>query len=208
MPSSRIVIAVALVCCLVLTACGARRPIRGQSTTGLDRKLTTFSWIEDGDLVTFIVGTRAARYREASAYMPLEISIANRGVKKKLTLTHESFTLIDSEGNRYPVATPRELLEDYEFLDFDRQNLTELEGIVADKFAAFTRYTSRFTPTRAADVNRSNLVRNLVALPRYGYVVDMIYFPKPKTGIKDQTFELFLDSPDLQDPVFVKFEVR
>ena len=37
-----------------------------------------------------------------------------------MTLTRESFTLVDSDGNRYPVAGPKELLQSYEFLDFDR----------------------------------------------------------------------------------------
>ena len=43
--------------------------------------------------------------------------------------------MIDKDGNRYPAATPRELLQGYDMLDFDR-NLGEIEGIVFNRFGA------------------------------------------------------------------------
>ena len=92
-------------------------------------------------------------------------------------------------------------------LDFDR-NLAEIEGITFNRFGAMARYPSNFSPTRTRSVGGTNIVRDLVALPRHGYIIDFIYFPAPLTGIRDQQFELFVDSPDLTDPVFVKFEVR
>ncbi len=193
--------------CLTTGSCAIRQEITGQATSGLDRKLTTYSWIEDGDLVTFIVNTKATRYREDSDYIPLEIAIANRGLRN-LTLTRESFVLIDSEKTHYPVASPQELMEGYRFLDFDQENLAELAGITTNKFATFTRYRSNFSPTRGATFGRTNLVRDVVALPKFGYVLDMLYFPKPENGVKGHRFELFLRAPELEDAVFVKFEVR
>jgi hypothetical protein len=192
---------------LISASCGARQPIRGQETSGLDRKLSTYAFIEEGEIVTFIIGTRATRYRENSNYIPLEITIANNGLRK-LTLTRESFVLIDEEGNRYPAANPRELMERYEFLDLDRQSLAELGDIVFNKFAAYTRYGSKFSPTHQASTGRSNLVRDMVSLPKFGYIIDFLYFPKPSTGLKGHRFELFMESPDLAEPVFVKFIVE
>ena len=192
--------------CLLVGACSMRTPMRGQEASGFDPKLSTFAYIEEGDLLTLIVDTRATRDKDGSNYVPLEIAIANHGLRK-LTLTLESFTLIDGEGNRYPAAGPRELLEGYGMLDFDR-NLGELEGIVFNRFAAMPRYPSSFSPTRTVSIGTTGLVRDLVALPRHGYLIDFLYFPAPSTGVRDQSFELFLDSPDLVDPVFVKFEVR
>jgi len=191
----------------VLASCAAREPIRGQETSALDRKLSTFAYIEEGDLMTLIVDTKATRYREKSSYIPLEIVIANNGLRQ-LVLTRESFTLIDEEGNRYPAASPRELIEEYEFLDLDRNQLAELDGIVFNKFAAYARYPSMFSPTRGHSFGRSNLVRDLVSLPRFGYLLDFIYFPAPKNGLLGKRFELFVDSRQLEDPVFVKFEVK
>jgi hypothetical protein len=192
---------------LLTAACAARQPMRGQAASDVDRKLSTFAFIEEGDLVTFIVGTRATRYRENSNYIPIEINIANNGLKK-LTLTRESFVLIDEEGNRYPAANPRELMQSYEFLDLDRRSLAELDDIVFNKFAAYTRYGSKFSPTHMATTGGSNLVRDLVSLPKFGYIIDFLYFPAPSTGLKGHRFELFMESPDLAEPVFVKFLVE
>ena len=183
----------------------ARQPLRGVEARGLDRKLSTFAYIEEGDLVSLIVDTRPARYRDGEPYMPLEVLVANRGLKQ-LTLTRESFTLIDAAGKRYPLAGARELLEGYEHLDTDRE-LGELPGIVFNKFATFVPQLSHFSPTRTVE-RPSNIVIDRVALARFSYVLDYLYFPTPPAGIRDQRFELIVDSGDLEDPVFVKFEVR
>ena len=34
-----------------------------------------------------------------------------------------------------------------------------------------------------------------VSLPRYGYLIDMIYFPAPTTGLKGHRFELTMSAP-------------
>lgn len=199
-------IAAALLLGIGLTVGCARQPIRGQEVSGLDRKLSTFAFIEQGELVTLIVGTRPTRYRLEAPYVPLEVAVANHGMRT-LTLTRESFTLVDEEGNRYPLATPSELLETYEFLDMDRE-LAELEGIVFNKFAANQRYPSNFSPRRTFDADRRDVVLDRVALPRHGYLIDYLYFPRPPGELEGEELELFLDAPELEDPVFVRFTVR
>jgi hypothetical protein len=204
---SRLVVVAALV--LVAGSCAERSAVPKQKVNlaGLDRKLSTFAFIEEGNLVSFIVDARPTRYREEGGYIPLEICIANRGLKM-LSLTRESFTLKDQDGNAYPCAGPKELIDQYEFLDLDR-NLAELRDIVFNRFGAYTQYPSRFSPTRAgpASVLESTIVKDSLVIPRYGYVIDYIYFPRPKTGVVGKRFELFLSAPELPDPVFVKFAV-
>ena len=192
---------------LVLTACATRQPMTGVPAPDVDRKLSTFAYIEEGKLATFIVDTRPTRYREGERYVPVEIAIANRGVSK-LTLTRESFTMADENGNRYPCASPKELLTNYDFLDLDR-NLAELEGIVFNRFGAMTEYPSKFSPTRRPTrTGESTVITDTVQLPRYGYMLDMLYFPMPTTGLKGHKFELAMTAPELTDPIFVKFEVK
>ena len=97
-------------------------------------------------------------------------------------------------------------MENYDFLERDRTTLAELEGIVDQKFTTFTRYPSNFSPSRTG----GGLVRDTLELPKFGYMVDFIYFPKPATGIKDHKFELQMTSPALppdNNPIFVKFMV-
>jgi hypothetical protein len=192
---------------LLAVSCATRQPMTGQVAPTVDRKLSTFAYIEEGKLATFIVDTRATRYREKDNYIPIEIAIANRGVKQ-LTLTRESFTLADEKGNRYPCASPKELLENYDFLDLDR-DLEELQGIVFNRFGALTRYPSNFSPTRyAVRPGQSRVVIDRIQVPKFGYVLDMIYFPMPATGLKGHTFELAMTAPELTDAIFVKFEVK
>jgi hypothetical protein len=196
----------ALVVVPLFAACVTRQPMTGQQAADVDRKLSTFAFIEEGTIATFIVDTRATRYREKERYVPLEIAIANRGVKQ-LTLTRESFTLADETGNRYPCASPKELLDGYDFLDLDR-NLAELGEIVFNRFAAMTAYPSQFSPTRALRPGVRGIVTDTVVLPRYGYMLDVIYFPQPSTGLKGHKFELTMTTPELTDPIFVRFEVK
>ncbi len=206
MPRKALVSVAVLLLVALAGSCATRRPLRGQQVSGFDKKLSTYAYMESGELVTLIVGTRPARDRDGGSYMPLEIAIANHGMRR-LALTLESFTLLDGDGKRYPAASPRELLQGYDMLDFDR-NLAEIEGITFNRFGAMARYPSNFTPTRVITAGRSNLVQHYVGLPRHGYIIDFIYFPTPATGILNQPFELFVDSRDLAEPVFVSFEVR
>ena len=200
-------VSLALLLLLGSPSCATRRENRGVEVAGLDRKLSTFAFIEDGDLGSFIVDTRSSRNREEGSYLPLEICVANRRLKQ-ISLTRESFTLVDQEGNRYPCAGPKELIEGYPFLDMDR-SLAELGEIVVNKFATFTPYPSKFSPTRQFSTRGigSSLVHDSVNLPKFGFMIDFIYFPRPKTGVLNQRFELFMQAPELPDPVFVKFMV-
>lgn len=191
-----------LVLALLVSGCMGRAPMLGVETTGLDRKLTTFSYIEEGRLVSLIVDVRAARLREGEDYLPLEICVANQGLAS-LTLTRESFQLIDEDGNRYALAGAPELLADYHRLDQDR-DLQELAGVVDLRFSVFTRYPSKFFPTRTGP----GVVRDKVQLPKFSYIVDRIYFPMPRTGLIGRRFELHLDAAGLEDPVFVRFAVE
>lgn len=201
-------IAAGLVCAvLVAAACSSRTPVTGEPTNALDRKLGAFSFIEEGDLVTFIVNTRATQYRDKEPYIPLEVCIANHGAKA-LSLSRESFTLVDAEGNRYPCAGPRELLESYDPLDLDRR-LQELEDIVFNKFSTYVFYPSKFSPTRGLPVRAgaSAVVRDNLTIPKFGFTIDLLYFPAPKTGIHKQKFELQMKARELPDTVYVKFMV-
>ncbi len=193
--------------CALCLGCLGRAPMRGQEVTGLDRKLSTFAFIEEGDLISLIVDVRATRYREDEAFVPIEVAVANRSLRN-VTITRESFLLVDEQGNRYGMASPRDLLEQYEFLDMDR-NLAELEGIVFSRFATFHRYESNFSPTRlptrpGAD---TSVVRDRVVLPRFGFFIDFLYFPRPVTGVVNRHFELHLVARELPHPIFVKFIV-
>jgi hypothetical protein len=200
-------------CAVILLALAAASCALQPATVDLpapevDRTLTLYSFIEEGELVTFIVNVRATREREQADYIPVEIAVGNRSVDQ-LSLTRESFTLVDEEGNRYPCVGPKDLLAGYDFLDFDRK-LGELASIVGNKFANFERYPSSFSPVLNAPTATTSfsVVRDATTLPRFGYLIDFIYFPRPPGPLAGRKLELFLEAPELKDPIFVKFLVR
>ena len=173
-----------------------------RDTSGLDRRLDSFTYIEEGDLMALCVSTYATRFREEDKYIPLEVAIANRGLRN-LTLTRESFTLIDEEGNRYSLVPSKELLENYEKQDFDRR-FAHIFSVVIAKFELYTQAQSNFEPERMS----SRIVIDKVELPKFFYMVDMLYFDQPKTGLKGKKFELFITAKELEEPIFVKFMVE
>ena len=111
----------------------------------LDPKLAQATWIEEGSLLSLIVSTRAARYRLDQPLIPLEVAVLNRGLEG-LTLTRESFTLVDARGNRYPMAGRQEIYDEYGgSTDVDRKNFTEATPIALGKYQGYSWVRSNFT---------------------------------------------------------------
>jgi hypothetical protein len=181
---------------LALPACstGSKR-----APSDLDRKLSQSSYVEEGKLMALIVGTRVTRQREERPYIPFEVAVVNKALAS-ISFTAESFTLVDSEGNRYSTVGFDELRNDYGNVDIDRR-LEEVAPTVRGTYQAYEEIPSSLTGSFDRPIVQK------MFLPKFSYMVDMIYFPTPAGGVKGKRFELFLNAPELQDPVFVKFEV-
>ena len=165
----------------------------------VDFKLTNTAYMEDGDLVAFVVSVRAALQRENRPYVPFQIAVVNKDLTG-LTINREYFELIDENGNRYAPVGFEELRKDYGNIDLDKR-LGDLEGVIRGKYQSYEQQPSTLT----ASFDRPTLL--VTKLPRFSYLVDWLYFPMPEGGIKGRRFELFLNAPELPDPVFVKFRV-
>jgi hypothetical protein len=194
-----------LLCCsaaftvLVLAGCATRQPL-DTSVSGPDPKLTLTAYKAEGKLVALVAGTRVAQVRGNSDYIPLEVAIVNKGLKG-LALTPESFELIDENGTRYPVVAHAELARNYGDIDTDRR-LAELPGVIAGLYGSYTRVDSVLTTSFDKPLAQD------LFIPRFSYAVDFLYFAAPAAGVRGHRFELFMTSPDLEDPVFVKFAVK
>ena len=184
---------------LLLASGCARQPIAGNPATAPDPSLGLGSFIEEGDLVAFVVGTKVAALREKRDAMPVEIVVVNKGLAN-LTLTRESFTLIDDAGNRYAAIGGGELARRYGNTAVDFR-LASLPQLVRRKYGSYGLSNGYVTET----FDRPTPART--RLPRFAYLIDFVYCPKPEGGWRGRTFELFLDSPDLDDPVFVRFTI-
>jgi hypothetical protein len=80
--------------------------------------------------------------------------------------------------------------------------LAELPAVIAGTYGSYIRVdsvlTTSFDKPLAQDLH----------VPRRSYAVDFLYFAAPETGVRGHRFELFMTSPDLEDPIFVKFVVK
>lgn len=173
----------------------------GQPSTELDPKYDRFTYTLESDKVLVGVTTFVARYREKDEYVPLEIGVANKRLNK-LTLTRDSFTLIDELGNEYPLASPEELLDNYRKQSVDLR-IAHIIHISRSLFGGLSSVSSNFQPNRPGH----SLVWDKVELPRTYFMIDVLYFQRPATGIKGKKFELRVSTPELEEPIQVRFMI-
>ena len=203
MRNSQLLVVLALAALILLCACAAGSYSVQPQDGGppLDRKFSLTSYIEEGTELALIVGVRPAGIVKDQGYVPFEIGVANKGMEK-LTITAESFVLIDEEGNRYPVVSSEELYREYRRVDVDRR-LGEIFQVMLGKFQIYSLVPSNFTPSFDAPT-----LLPQAYLSRYSMMYDLIYFPEPETGVRGRRFELFMSAPELENPVFVQFQVH
>lgn len=188
---------------LLGTALAATACLREPGATdprGPDPKLGLSTYIEEGRLVALAVSVRAASFRSSERYLPLEVAVANKGLER-ISLTPESFTLVDAAGRRFAAVGQRELSAGYPNPDLDRR-FSEAGALFERRFPAYARMPSNMTPGFDDGVARDH-----VFLPRFGTMSDFLYFPRPDVDASRDALELVLTSPELREPVFVRFIV-
>lgn len=192
----------ALVCsgwiCTVSCSVGPRL----QPDPARSRRLTAYSFIEEGKLILLIVNVEAARYRAGEKYLPLLVAVGNRGVHEPLRVTRESFYLVDPEGHRTGVASTAEVIRGYSYISFDRRILAD-RGYLETKFDFYRFMPTNFFPNPSG----FRTIRDRTEIPRLTYFADMLYFWMPEGGIRNRRFDLFFEDKELEDPVFVTFEI-
>ncbi len=175
---------------------------RPQPDPTRSRRLTAYSFIEEGKLILLVVNVEAARYRAGEKYLPLLVAVGNRGVRQPLRVTRESFYLVGPEGQRTGVASTAEVIRDYHYISLDRRILADL-GYLEAKFDFYRFMPTNFFPNPSG----RNVIRDRTGIPRLTYFADLFYFPMPEGGIRERRFDLFFTDKELEDPVFVTFEI-
>lgn len=179
---------------------------------GLHPRLTRFTYLERGNLVAFAVDVSATILREESPYIPIGIGLANKGLER-IKLDRESFTLVDEQGRRYPMASVAEVREKMSSLmRMDLRVSGSFAEVFAGSYDSWIQIPSVYFPVQDAGPSslfgRRGLVIDRLEVPRATYMVDVIYFPRPEGPLKEARFELWLDSESLEQPFFVKFAVK
>lgn len=155
---------------------------------------------EEGELVLMTVGVSATRFHENDPFIPLEVWVANKGVAPYIRVNRESFYLVDTFGKRYGMAGVEEVRRLQPGAQMDRR-MSQAE-FNAFKFSAYRQVNSAFFPILGA-----TLLQDRVEIPKYGYMADMLYFPRPDGNLGGGIFELHLVARELAEEIFVVFEV-
>jgi len=154
------------------------------------------------------VDTNAAVHREKSAFVPVGVVVANKTMRK-LALNRESFTLVDDAGKRYPLASVTEARSTGAQINGDYRYTQNFFEVNAMSFSAWRYQTGSFFPVQAAEQESSahRTLRESVEMNERMYLNDILYFPHPDGVMTGRKFELWMTSPDLTEPVFVKFRI-
>jgi len=186
---------------LPLTACAFTAKDQIKPGT-LSPTLAPFVFKEEGDLVLMTVGVGAARMRDDQPFVPFEVWVANKGVTPYIQLDRESFYLMDTFGRRYGMAGVEEVRRLQGGVSLDRRmGSAEFNAF---KFDAYRFVDSAFFPNLGTG---AQVLHDRIEIPRFGYMRDTLYFPRPDGDLLGGIFELHLTAKQLPQEIFVVFEV-
>jgi len=151
--------------------------------------------------ITILVGSYPAAFDRGDDLVPLQIAIGIRGEDSKLTITPESFTLIDPDGKSYPMASYSELVRHDRLMRFTERIDRAQPLVLGEQFANSTRIQSRFFPSLSEQTRISR-----VHLERTMYLRDLLYFKRPALGL-DGVLTLRFQAQGMSEPIEVHFEV-
>ncbi len=152
--------------------------------------------------VTVLVDSYPASLREDDAYFPLHVAIGLKGGAPDVTVTRETFTVIDARGNRVPAAGALELRENYGKLLFDAALMRGRPLVVGQQFNGRLELDSNFYP----DAKGIGIVQDRIHMGPFTWFHDVVYFPRPPAGLGG-VMTLRLEGGGLEEPIEVRFEV-
>ena len=156
---------------------------------------------EEGDLAFFAVNAYLARLSLKEDLLPLEIAVANKALDR-LTVAPELIILRDENGKRWPVAAAQESagrslqskfarnLQPVPFLDTIRLRFSAYQPLPA---------TYGFRPG-------DYVMTRTVEMRKKTWIYAQIWFPNPGGELKGKQFEVWLNSPELPDPIFTTIQ--
>jgi len=155
-------------------------------------------YYEEGSLVFFAVNVELARFQLDKELLPLEIAVANKGLEK-LTVGPEGITLHEVGGGKaWPMASPEESVSSSLRSSFDRQlQPVSLLEVVKQRFRAFT-----YVPTTLAERGGNISMTRTAEMARNTWTMSQVWFPNPGGDLKGKLFEVWLEAPELDQPVF------
>jgi len=187
---------------LVTAACvtGGRSAITGvDQGTRVSPSLARGMYYEEGRLVFFGVNSGLAQFRLKDDLLPLEIAVGNKSLKR-LTVGPEGITLreVGQGGRAWPMATPSETVSGNLRSQFDRnlQPVSFLE-VVRLQLAGM-----KYIPTTFGLRPGNYEMSRTATLTSNTWTFSQVWFPNPGGELKGKLYEVWLEAPELEEPVF------
>lgn len=152
--------------------------------------------------VTVLVDAYPAALHAEDAYIPLSVAVGYTDRGPGITVTAESFTLIDSTGMVHAAVPYGEFIRNYSKREFDAELLRNRPLVAGQQFDTSIKLPARFYPTVATGGTRMERVE----LAPYTWFSTLIYFPRPRAGW-DGVMTLRLSGGGVQPPVEVRFRI-
>jgi len=151
--------------------------------------------------ITVLVDGFHASLHDDDPYIPVPVAIGLESRGLTISLTPESFTLIDREGNSYPAATNSEVHRRYTKREYDATLLRVWPLVLGQQFAISREQPARFFPSPQG---RTRIPR--VELGPFTWCRDVLYFPRPEAGLGG-VLTLRVSGGGVPAPIDVRFQI-
>jgi hypothetical protein len=157
---------------------------------------------EISDRLTVLVDSYPAALHADDRYVPIVVAVGLGGSGPSVTVTPESFTLLDASGKQYPAASFDEIARDYPKRRFDDELLRIRPLVVGEQFNTSIRLPADFYPTQES----SKIRMDRVELGPFTWFRTLLYFPRPEAGLHG-VLTLTMAAEGIEPPLEVRFEV-
>jgi hypothetical protein len=170
-------------------------------------RLSRHMYYTEGKLVFLLVNTFPSTAHFDEEFVPLEIAVANKSLKALTINPEEGITLRRRDGHAWPAASLQEHARLKMRSDFDRRlDPNDLLEIMNTRYSLY-RYMAPNFGFASRTRLRDRYFSRVLTLPKYAYTVGYVLVTNPggPEALAGQTYELWLSSPELEDPVFATF---
>lgn len=202
---SRLLLSTLIAAVALASGCATRAPLSASEPGSPESpKLTRFTYFEEGTVAFVGVDVRAAELMKPGAreLLPIGIGLANNG-NDEITFSRESFTLETEDGARYPLVSHSEYLERYNQSRSDIQLAENLFEVLQTRYVNYNSTRWRLYPYKG----EPSTVADRVTLGRRYWTAGFIYFPMPEGGAQGKSYNLLVESPDIEETLVVSFRI-
>ena len=147
------------------------------------------------------VSVELARHRLDEAFLPLLVTVSNRA-KGSVTLTRESFRLLDHQGREIPLAELGEVRKEYGKLELDHRQVSGVGLPLGTKLDQRKYIDASYFPVVTF---RGGVKRDTVSIGALYWTVDLFYFRWPE-GLRSGTgATLRIEGKGWEEPVTIPF---